>query len=171
MLVNTIVFTSTAKVLISRKKIGHRENKRKQTVEAKLASSGKLTFSKAEGKNSEVPEVGVHGTYTKKTDVEDNQMTEENENPRGKRSVTFIVDVEVHDEVRSRGHRSNNHKNTRLKQPGNQDEKTTIEDVVHIQYVDECQGVEKDNDNEIEKTGKTDVEDNQVTEENENSTR
>ncbi|KAK3753641.1 hypothetical protein QZH41_014754 [Actinostola sp. cb2023] len=74
MLVNILVFTSTVKVLISRKKIGHREKKRKQTVEAKPASPGKLTFSKGEFKtDSEVPEVGVQGTYTKKTDVEDSQ--------------------------------------------------------------------------------------------------
>ncbi|KAK3724548.1 hypothetical protein QZH41_007201 [Actinostola sp. cb2023] len=172
MLMNILVFTSTAKVLISRKKIGDRVKKRKQTVEAKLASPGKLTFSKAEGKNSEVPQVGVHGTYTKKTDVEDNQMAEENETSRGKPSVTFKVDVEVQNDVASRGLdtqeiRSNNHKNTRPKQPSKQDQNTNIEDVVHIQDVDESQGVETEKDNEIEKTGKTDVEGNQVTEENE----
>ncbi|KAK3724549.1 hypothetical protein QZH41_007202 [Actinostola sp. cb2023] len=173
MLMNILVFTSTAKALISRKKIGDRVRKRKQTVEAKLASPGKLTFSKAEGKNSEVPQVGVHGTYTKKTDVEDNQMAEENETSRGKPSVTFKVDVEVQNVVGSRGldtqeNRSNNHKNSRRpKQPGNQDQNTNIEDVVHIQDVDESQGVETEKENEIEKTGKTDVEGNQVTEENE----
>jgi len=39
------------------------------------------------------------------------------------------------------------------KQPGNQDQKTNIEDVVHLQYVDEIQGVETENDKEIETIG------------------